>query len=386
MDNLKYWVWLTIKKSMNPYKITSLLDKFGSIGEIYNSDAYIDVEGISFREKKELLNKSLEQAEKVIEKTEILGARIVTIADEEYPRMLREIQPPPYVLYMKGKKFDWDNFLSIGVIGARECTEYGIVATQKLCSELSAAGVTIVSGMARGIDSVAAVTALKNGGKTIAVIGSGLDVCYPPENDKLMEALFENGLVISEYPPGGRPLGFHFPERNRIISGLSRGILVTEATWHSGTFTTVRSAIDAGKDIFAIPGGIFHKESAGTNMMIKRGAFLTTSVRDIFAQYPEEAARLERASGNGVEVEFLKPESDEPKEEIAPKFSITDSRFKGLNEKELAIIEVLLEGELHVDEIARKSAMTIQELNAVLPMLEMMGQIKKLAGNLYRIE
>lgn len=390
LDNLKYWVWLSIKASMNPYKITALLDRFGSIEKIYDADIYIDIEGIGFREKKELLNKSLNKAEKVIEKVNIIGARIVTYESEEYPKMLREIQPPPYVLYMKGRKFDWDNFLPIGVVGARECTEYGTVATRKLCNELSAAGVTIVSGMARGIDSVASITALKNGGKTIAVIGSGLDVCYPPENDKLMEAIFEHGLVISEYPPGSRPLGYHFPERNRIISGLSRGILVTEAAKHSGTFTTVRRAIEAGKDIFAIPGGIFHKESEGTNILIKQGAILTTSVRDIFEQYPEEASRLERASGKSVEIEIpekiiKKEKTPEPeKEEV--KYSIDNDRFKGLNEKELAVIEQLLEGELHVDEIARRSAIGIQDLNTILPMLEIMGQIAKLPGNIYRIE
>ncbi len=395
MDNLKYWVWLTVKESMNPYKITALLDKFGSIEEIYDADTYIDIDGIEFREKRELLNKSLDDAEEVIEKTKILGARIVTQDSEEYPQMLREIQPPPYVLYMKGKNFDWDNFLSIGVIGARDCSDYGIIATRKLCNELAAAGVTIVSGMARGIDSVASISALKNGGKTIAVIGSGLDVCYPPENDELMEAIFENGLVITEYPPGSQPIGYHFPERNRIISGLSRGILVTEAAKHSGTFTTVRRAIEAGKDIFAIPGGIFHKESEGTNMLIKRGAILTTSVRDIFEQYPEDAARLERASGKAVEVELpeqkpKKPRKPKQKEKPPEKEKITlaidDDRFKGLNERELAVIGLLLEGELHVDEIVRQSGMGIQELNAVLPMLEMMGQIKKSAGNVYRIE
>ncbi len=393
MSNLKLWVWLSTKESINAYKISALMDRFGSIEDIYDADAYIDIEGISFKEKQELLNKSLDEAERTIEKMNILGGRIVTADDEEYPKMLREVQPQPYVLYMKGRKFDWDNFLSVAVIGARECTEYGMVATVKLCNELSAAGVTIVSGMARGIDSVAAVAALRSGGRTIAVIGSGLDVCYPPENDKLMEALFEHGLVISEYPPGSQPIGYHFPERNRIISGLSRGILVTEAASHSGTFTTVSHAQAMGKDIFAVPGGIFHKESAGTNLLIKRGAILTTSVRDIFNQYPEEAAKLERTLGKPVKIKLAKPKKAAPKKakekakkEVISKIDLNDERFNGLNEKELLVIELLMEGEMHVDELSRRSGIAIQELNLILPMLEMLEHISRLAGNLYKFK
>ena len=396
MDNLKYWVWLTVKTGMSSFKITNLLDRFGSVEAIYEADLYKDIEGIGDKEKTELSNKSFKQADRIISKIAELGARIVTLEDEEYPKPLRTIQSPPYVLYMKGQKFDWDNYLGIGVIGARECTEYGIVATHKLCTELAATGVTVISGMARGIDSVAAVAALKAGGKTIAVIGSGLDICYPPENDELMKAIEENGLVITEYPPSSQPLRTHFPERNRIISGLSRGILVTEAAKKSGTFITVGHAIENGRDIFAIPGGLFHEKSEGTNLLIKQGAFLTTSVTDIFEQYPDEASRLKRATGKRVKIKLPKQSEKPPKQkkkkeesqiiENLSDISIDDSRFLGLNNSERSTVECLLKGSQHVDEIARETGLGIQELNAVLPMLEMMGHIIKLPGNIYAIK
>ena len=393
MENLKYWVWLTSKKYMTPYKITTLLEHFNDITEIYEADVYDDMQDIGLKEKRELLNKSLDSAELIIEKINVIGGRIVTFDDPEYPPLLKEIQPPPYVLYMKGERINWEEQLPIGVIGARECTEYGVVAARKLCYEMASTGVLIVSGMARGLDSVAAMSALKAGGKTVAVLGCGLDIVYPPENGPLMDAIEKNGVVITEYPPTCPPMGSNFPQRNRIISGLSRGLLVIEAGRKSGTFTTVEYAKNYNRDIFAVPGGIFRDKSEGTNNLIKRGAHLITSVRDIFEHYPYEASVMKRASGEKVDVKIEKVEkkkkeqTKEKIEEYKPKVNVTleDQRYKGLNEAEKRVIEVLINKECHIDELVRESKMEIKMLNSILPVLEMMGHIQKMQGNYYRL-
>lgn len=394
MDNLIYWVWLATKRYMTPYKITTLLERHGDIRAIYDAEDYVLADNIGEKEKRVLLDKSLDEAEKVINKVELIGGRIVTQDMSEYPESLKQIQPPPYVLYMKGQRIDWASQLPIGVIGARRCTDYGKVVARKLCYELAMSGVLVVSGMARGIDSLAAQSALKAGGKTVAVLGSGLDVVYPPENEGLMHAIEENGVVITEYPPSTRPYGHNFPQRNRIISGLSRGLLVIEAGQKSGTFITADYARDYGRDIFAVPGGIFRENSEGTNLMIKRGAILTTSVRDIFECYPYEASILERATGKPVHVGFLEykknQKRDIDKKAKAPlasptELTIEDSRFSGLNKNEKTVIELLLKKNAHIDELSRETGIDIKTLNSVLPMLEMMGHITKLEGNNYQL-
>lgn len=393
MDNLKLWVWLTTKKYIDPQKITALLSHFGNIEKIYEADLYENIEGLGIREKRQLLNKSLSHAEKIIEKVKVLGARIVTIDDDAYPEPLKEIEPPPYVLYMKGIDIDFKNGLAIGVIGTREYTDYGRVATESLSYELASAGVIIVSGMARGIDAIAAVTALKAGGKTVAVLGCGIDVVYPPENEELMRAIENNGLVITEYPPSCPPYGHNFPKRNRIISGLSKGLLVIEAGKRSGTFSTVQYAKNYGREIFAVPGGIFREGSRGTNDMIKSGAILVTSTDDIFDRFPFESSKLTRANNKSVIVRILdkrkakKIIKKKAKALVEPTVlvSIDDPRFQGLSDKERVVIGVLLKRTMHIDELTRETNMNIRELNSILPVLEMMGYINKIEGNKYRV-
>lgn len=393
MDNLKLWVWLTSKKYMDAQKITALLSRYDSIEKIYETDIYEDVEGIGLREKRQLLNKSLETAEKIIEKVKVLGARIVTIEDETYPEPLREIEPPPYVLYMKGEDIDFRNELSVGVIGMRDCTDYGRVATEILSYEMASRGALVISGMARGIDSIAAVSALRAGGKTVAVLGSGIDIVYPPENDELMKAIWENGLIITEYPPSCPPYPQNFPKRNRIISGLSKGLLVIEAGRKSGTFSTVQYAKNYGREIFALPGGIFREESQGTNEMIKRGAIPVTRVEDIFERFPLEAAGLKKPDKKSVLVRIfekrkkakIKKKIKAIKEEENINISIDNSRFSGLNDREKAVIEPLLKRTMHIDDLVRETNMDIKELNSILPVLEMMGYIRKCEGNQYKV-
>lgn len=392
MGNLELWVWLTSKEFIDARKITALLERFDTVEEIYNADFYDDISGIETKEKKNLLDKRLDDAKRIIEKVNATDARIVTFEDENYPAPLRGIAEPPYVLYMKGKEIDWDNIFALSVIGSRQCTDYGRVVCQKLCYELASKGVTIVSGMARGIDSISSIAAIRAGGETIAVLGCGIDIVYPPENAKLMEAIEHYGVVMTEYPPSCPPYGHNFPQRNRIISGLSQGLLVIEAGRKSGTHTTIQRTRESGKEVFAVPGGIFHKESQGTNDWIKKGAILTTCADDIIEKYPDVFAKLKADLKKPQNIEVPKWHTHDKKEipkkkaEKKKKIDINDKRFEALNPEERLIIQVILKGAEHIDEIARATGMKVAKLNAILPILEMMGFIAKESGNVYKLE
>lgn len=396
--NQIYWVWLTTLPNITAEKITALLECFDDAKEIYDADEQIinNVTILSRAEKNTLLNKDLKTANTVIERTNLAGAKIVTYEDINYPDMLRRIAVPPYVLYVKGKILEWDRLLSLGVIGTRKYTEYGKKATVDICLEIAREGITIVSGMARGIDSFAAIAALKAGGQTIAVLGSGIDVVYPPENDKLMEAIAKNGAVITEYPPGSRPLGSHFPVRNRIISGLSQGVLVVEAPIKSGTMITANYAWDMGRDLFAVPGHIYQENSKGTNKLIQQGAKITLSAQDILEEYRMQLPLLKKNTAkDGVDVEYECHEQAEKREQTpkqttvkintVKQVSIDDQRYSTLDDMEKKIIAMLIEKNLNIDDIVRNVEQDISGVTAKLIMLEMRGMIVKLPGNNYRL-
>lgn len=376
MDNIKYWVWLTNLPNMLPEKITALLEHFGSVEEIYNAspEAYTGIYGIGKREIMSLSYKDLQNAEKILYRTEETGARIITFESAEYPPMLREISAPPYVLYAKGKQLPWADLFMIGVVGTRKCTEYGESAARDICYELAAAGVTVVSGMARGIDTCAAKAALRAGGDTVAVLGCGIDVVYPPENKDLMDEIAKHGVVLTEYPPLSRPERHHFPVRNRIISGLSRGILVAEAPVHSGALITANYAYNSGKDIFSVPGSIYKENCAGTNHLIQRGAKLTTCAADILTEYPD--------------AETFRPAETKPAPavpQVTPETVLEDSRYQDLSEAEQRIVVLLAAKNMHIDELVRQTDTPASTLNPMLAMMEMMGYIRKLPGNQYKL-
>lgn len=244
-----------------------------------------------------------------------------------------------------------------------------------MCFDLAARGITIVSGMARGIDSAAARAALRAGGKTIAVLGSGIDVIYPPENRELMEEIEKSGTVMTEYPPGSQPMAHHFPERNRIISGLSKGVLVIEAPLKSGALITANYALEAGRDLFAVPGEIFKDNSKGTNLLIKQGARIVSSAMDIIEEYP-------------ADIEKLVPAEEKPEEPVnnIRRITIDDEKYQALDKKEQSVISLLIEKNMHIDDISVHTGIDIGELNAMLPMLEMLGLIRKLPGDNYKLE
>lgn len=280
---MKYWIWLASVEGLGPVKKFVLLNKFETAKRIYNATEkeILKVDGMSDKIVQNMQKakdaKLLEKYEKYILKNDI---KIINISDDNYPAKLKNIYAPPITIFAKGD-ISLLNSKSIAIVGSREPSKYGIYVAEKFSKELSKEGITIVSGLARGIDTFAHVGALSSFGKTIAVLGSGIDVVYPKENAKYYREISEKGLIISEYIVGTAPESKNFPQRNRIISGLSDGVLVVEARKNSGTMITTDFALEQGKELYVIPGNITSNLSAGTNNLIKEGAKLVTDVYEI---------------------------------------------------------------------------------------------------------
>ncbi len=380
-NNVLYWVWLTDICGVYNNDINALLEQFDTVEEIYEATDYSSILNVKPSTLRKLRDKSLKKAEKVKENCGKIGAEIITFDDVRYPDMLRTIANPPYVLYMRGEIMKWDRILGIGVVGTRECSDYGHKAVDYIVKDLALCGATIISGMALGIDGLAARAALDAGNKTVAVLGTAIDNPYPWENRHLMQEIIENGTVISEYPPGAKGMRGSFPWRNRIISGLSKGVLVVEAPKKSGALITANYALEQGKDVFAVPGNIFKKESEGTNNLLSSGAKAVGSAEDILNEYVYEIERLKIKKPPIVSKIFAKPE----KVENEIKLSIEDKRFSGLADSDKKIISLLIEENMHIDDIARKSEIPMGELTTKLAMLEFSGHIQKIPGNNYKL-
>lgn len=288
MNEKLYWIWLSRIRKLGSIKTQKLLEKFKTPENIWKAQEkeLKEVEGIGEEIVKEILNdeyrKNLEKYEKYMKTNKI---DLINIYDKEYPEKLKEIYDKPITLYIKGNKEILDEF-SLAIIGCRESSEYGKKVGSKLSYDIAKKGIVTISGLARGIDSIAHKSTLMAKGKTIAVIGSGIDNIYPPENKKLVDEIVENGgAVVSEYVIGTKAEKMNFPARNRIISALSDGVIVIEAKKKSGTMITVDFALDNGKEVFAVPGNITSINSEGTNELIKQGAKLITNAEEILEEF-----------------------------------------------------------------------------------------------------
>lgn len=374
MDSRLLQIWLAEKNAVLPVRSVLLGYYFGSIEEIYAAglEDYRQIEDIPKAAAVALCDKSLDAAQKIVSDCEKLGIGILTCRDKEFPQALRTISTPVQVLYYKGELPDWEEILGIAVVGTRRCSEYGQMASERISGELAEAGVTVISGMARGIDSYALKAALRAGGKTIAVMGCGLDSAYPPENSSLMEEIIENGCALSEYPPYSPPLKAHFPVRNRIVCGISDGVLAVEAPQPSGTLITANLARDSGKPLFAVPGNIFNRNSKGTNYLIKNYAQAVTCAKDILDAYPIRASRLTAVK------------KEQRTEKTPQKPAEESGRLAGLPEPERVVAQILMQQDMHIEEIAARSGIKIAELNTILPMLEINGIVQRLAGSRYK--
>lgn len=366
---LKEWIWLASLKGLITRKKVELLRIFDSPEGIFNADALAlaqtgiltgdNINAILSREQRA-------ETDSIMESLDKHRIDVIPINDERYPQLLKNICDPPVCLFSRGSVMNEEP--SVGVVGSRKASGYGISTAKKISSDLARYGICIVSGMARGIDTAAHLGALSAKGRTIAVFGCGLDIIYPPENKRLMEKIIENGAVISEYPPGVQPMPHHFPVRNRIVSGMSAGILVVEAGEKSGSLITAQLALEQGRDVYALPGNVISVNSKGTNKLIQDGAKLVTSVEDIL----EEMFWYKNLQSKRV----LDADSYHCRK------ALPDS----LDEDERSVIEMLAIEELQIDEIQQKLDCEMPVVHRVLLSLEMKGIVKREAGGKYSLE
>lgn len=280
------WIWLAEKCGAGSMELARLIENFESIGEIYLADYDTLVErGCSEHLAEKLADKGLDRAYSIVADCEKNGINVITYDDVRYPKSLASIKDPPAVLYCKGRLPSLNGELCISVVGTRSMSEYGMRTAYKIAYEIASSGAIVVSGMALGIDAVAACAAIAAGGRTVAVLGCGIDVIYPKQHERLKAAILENGAIISEYPPTTEPKRYHFPTRNRIISGLSQGTVVLDANENSGSLITAHTAIIQGRDVYAVPSNIDAENSAGTNKLIRDGAQAVLNGRDIIVNY-----------------------------------------------------------------------------------------------------
>jgi DNA processing protein len=279
-----------------------------------------------------------ERASRILEACGSAGIRIVPLDSEDYPRALRPVPDAPLVLYLAGGQVSWED--SVAIVGSRASTSPGKEFAGELASDLAAAGWTVVSGMARGIDAAAHEGALRGGGKTVAALGCGVDVVYPPEAGRLRMRILEQGALLSEYPPGSLPIPRHFPARNRIISGISRGVVVVEAPSRSGALITARLALDQGREVMAVPGNPLFPHTAGSNRLIREGAEPVTGAEDVIAALGWTCRRTSEESRERRILEFLsKPRHvgeiadalDIPPQELLP--ALLEMEFRKLLER-----------------------------------------------------
>ncbi len=282
-----YWIWLSEALGAGSSAFRRLISLYDTPFDIFRAEeSEIDqIPDLTERVKRALCDKSLQRATEILDQCERENIGILCYDEDAYPRALREIQKPPMLLYYRGSLPDFNRNLCVGIVGTRSMSAYGMKQAYKMSYELASAGAVVVSGMAKGIDGVAAAAALKAGGTTVAVLGCGVDIPYPTHHRNLYCPISQSGAVFSEFAPGTRPVGYHFPLRNRIISGLSQATVVVEAGIGSGSLITAKDAILQGRDVFAIPANVGSKGADGTNGLLRDGARMALSAQDILAPY-----------------------------------------------------------------------------------------------------
>lgn len=356
--DLPFWLAFNVFSGIGPARFKILLDYFGGAQKAFEAqEKTLRATGLNSKLVDNfLIFRRQFHPQKFLEQVKKKNIAILTLKDKNYPELLRQISDCPPVLYLKGEIKPEDS-LAIGVVGTRKISAYGREVTEILVRDLVASGLTIVSGLARGVDSLAHQTAIEAGGRTIAVLGCGVDLVYPPENKKLYEQIINHGAVLSEVPPGQYVARGIFPARNRIIAGLSLGVVVTEGAEDSGALITARNAADYNREVFAVPGPITSSLSAAPSLLIKNGAKLVYNVQDIL-----EELKLETRS--------LKLEA---------------KKIIGENPKEEEILKILSDGQIHIDNLVRRSSLKTSEVSSLLILMEIKGKVKNLGGMVYTI-
>jgi DNA processing protein len=356
MDEKKYWVGFNLIKGIGAVRMQGLIAYFGDLESAWQASP-VDLAGAGLGLK--LIERVIQardnvDLDKVWEKIEKQGIKILTWQDEAYPQRLKEIDQPPPVLYIRGDYLP-DDLFAVAIVGTRRVTPYGRQITEELSSFLAANGLTVISGLARGVDAIAHQAALKAGGRTIAVLGSGVDKIYPPEHRVLAEQMMECGAIISDYAPGTPPDASNFPPRNRIISGLSLAVVVIEAGETSGALITAEFAAEQGREVFAVPGSILAPQSKGTNKLIQKGALPLLSVNDLM-----QALDITRVGEQKAARKIMPSDATEAK-----------------------LLGVLGNEPLHVDEIRNQAELPIEKVSAALALMELKGMVRQVGGMNY---
>ena len=385
MASLKYWVWLAECRGLSNQTRLALLRHFGSPEDVYYADAeeLSLAEGMTRPQLAALEEHGLDKAEQILADCQRLGLRILTVQDAEYPGRLQNIYDPPCLLYVRGRLPAFDEEAAVAVVGTRNCTPYGISCAEKLGYGLTRGGAVVVSGLARGIDAAASRGALRAGGVTVGVVGNGLDVPYPYENRYLYEDIAAAGVLLSEYPPGTQPARSHFPARNRILSGLSVATLVVEAPEKSGALITAETAMEQGREVFAVPGPIDAPASMGCNRLIQDGAGLVADPWDILRGFAERFAdrlRQEGAAERPAALGYQARQKPEAKN-VPP---VIDPVKSGLTDDQIALLRTMdSEEPMLVDELIEATAIPTRRVLSALTLLEMEQLVTQHSGKRY---
>ena len=356
MEDKRYWIGFTLVKGIGAVRLQALINHFGNLEAAWKAGpADLAAAGLGGKLVERVLQARRDvDLERVVGNIAAQGIQVLTWEDEAYPTRLKEIAQPPPVLYLRGEYLPEDLF-SVAIVGTRRMTPYGRQITADLASYLSANGVTVVSGLARGVDALAHTSALEAGGRTLAVLGSGVDHIYPPENRGLAEKIMARGAILSDYAPGTPPDSTNFPPRNRIISGLSLAVVVVEAGETSGALITAGFAAEQGREVFAVPGSILAPQSKGTNRLIQNGALPLLTMEDLMqplnlSRLPEQKAMRKIIPADAVEAQLLDTLGEQP---------------------------------VHVDEIQNRTGLPIEKVSATLALMELKGMIRQVGGMNY---
>ncbi len=429
-----FWIWFSEVLGPKSRDFRRLIAVYENPYDLFHADEgeIEHLSGVSARTKEALLQKDLSKASRILDDCQRLGIDILTFDEEAYPNALRELKAPPVLLYYKGTLPDFNKQLCIGMVGTRRMSAYGMQTAYKIAYELASANVLVVSGMAAGIDGVCAAAALAAKGQTVAVLGCGIDVVYPKHHGKLMELICQNGVLLSEYPPATKPNYYHFPVRNRIISGISQGTVVVEASVGSGSLITAKDAVTQGRDVFALPANVDSNGAEGTNRLLRDGAHLVLDTVDILKPYSyiyantlrtealpkaktssqadlhyldrigviELTQRKVSASAKATETVVSAPEVDKPsappKKASRPSKKATredpeqlkihttpDSVLSSLSSIQLAVLQAIPDDKAITADSLNALGYPYGDTIAALTMLEIMGLIQKLPGALY---
>jgi DNA processing protein len=368
-DSLVDWIALSFVIGVGSRTAAMLIDRFGSPSGCFQASTYAlesaglpgpTIDAIKSAEPRK-------KADRELERLRAIGGEANVLRDPRYPHLLRETYDPPIVIYVRGDLSPVMRRPAIAVVGSRFCSTYGRNVAERISRDLAARGVALISGLARGIDSCAHRAALEVKGLTVGVMGTGLDDCYPKENRKLIERIAAAGAIVTEFPLGSPPISQNFPFRNRVISGLSLGVLVVEAAERSGSLITARLAYEQGRDVYAVPGNVTSAKSFGPNYLIKDGAKLVQSWRDIVEEFPHE-----------LKEPILTAEQEEARREQGARDQIS---LAPTEKKVLALLKV--DEPLHIDQLITRSGLNLGELMGALLNLEMRDRVRQLPGKAF---